>query len=223
MVPANRLVPRRGKVPNVVPLHVLRGGRSLTRGLLSGRGHRRRRGQQPALKTCRPHIRPLSPLQGQTNARLFGALVTLEGQRHRSSRAKPAFLHENPPCVSSPADSAPPSNPPAVVGPLCIDSTPICNNAIVPSAPGAPVDVPLVPTVPNMHGPHSKVPLLKPQTPFFLSLSLFCMCVPRTLQASIPNRPPCFPPLHFHSSFTPSGLAFFCRCLPARLVAEPPR
>ena len=69
----------------------------------------------------------------------------------------------------------------------------------------------------------AKVPFLKPQTSFLPSLSSSSICVHDSLQTPVPNLPPCFPPLHSHSSFTPSDMTFFRRWLPARLVAGPPR
>ena len=54
----------------------------------------------------------------------------------------------------------------------------------------------------------------------FIVLRSLCFLALRPL---IPNRRPCFLPLHFHSSFIPSGMEFFRMCLPARLVPGPPR
>ena len=52
---------------------------------------------------------------------------------------------------------------------------------------------------------------------------IVCKCVPWALRPPGPNRPPWFLPFHFHSSFTPSDMAFFCRYLPTRLVPGLPR
>ena len=77
-----------------------------------------------------------------------------------------------------------------------------------------------------MDVPKAKVPFLNPKPLFVLRppcLALSCRCVPWDLRPPGPNRPPCFLPFHFHSSFTPSDMAFFRRCLPALLVPVPPR
>ena len=68
-----------------------------------------------------------------------------------------------------------------------------------------------------MDVPKAKVPFLNPKSLFVLRPPCFL-----ALRLLVPNRPPCFHPLHFHSSF-PSGMEFFRRCLPARLVPGPPQ
>ena len=66
---------------------------------------------------------------------------------------------EGPPSRTSPASSVPPpATSPAMVGPPRLDSDPLCKSAMVQSAPDAPVDAPLLPTVPRVDAPKAKVP-----------------------------------------------------------------
>ena len=66
---------------------------------------------------------------------------------------------EGPPCHPSPASSVPPpATSPAMVGPPHLESDPLFKNAMVHSAPDAPVDAPLLPTVSGLGAPTTKVP-----------------------------------------------------------------
>lgn len=126
---------------------------------------------------------------------------------------------EGPRCHTSPADSVPPpATSSAIVGPPRLDSPPPSNIAIVPSAPDAPVDAPLVPTVPRMDVPKAKVPssTLNPFPAFaFLVFRLRAVL----FTSAHPKPPSLFSPLHSYS-YLPMTL--FRRWLPARLVPGPP-